>query len=241
MSSLDTRAIVIAVAMFVALTVFDGELRAQEYSAWTAPQVGPILHNTVVSAPDGETPDTRTDIGQGELAECWFDETSWQDRDCNLSNNSIVDDLMGDYSWSLSGSQASYSSLDSSLEFSSTHGNGVVLISSPYAGSVSVILSVEDSGAHGAIHEVAEATQEFALKSPTGATYAKSAWMNIFNPVIPPQENKLGAAQGFLVTLQPLSMDYQRMNFREWFGDATEDIFPDGNTKWTSPQGAKSA
>jgi hypothetical protein len=111
------------------------------YSPGPAPTIGDIQTMCVEPLP---APQDRTDVGIGELINCWIDTTTWSDTDIYTDpygNQSYVSDTLGSITWSVSGPatiypNVTYDSTPVTLEIDLTDA----------ISAVTVIATVVDSG-----------------------------------------------------------------------------------------------
>ncbi|MCY2951883.1 MAG: hypothetical protein NTU53_07880 [Planctomycetota bacterium] len=190
---------------------------ADTYSANVAPTLGAMTSETVATTPATRT---RTTVGLAEPVVCTIDSSTWADKDCNDTLNTIVDDSIGTRQWSASGA-GTVSPTTAGTNDSAT----MTAHKSP--GSVTVTVTVKDSETK--YNETLTKTKTFTVIAPTG----ESATVSSNSPYGAAGTNTIGACTVFLVTMNPTTVNFSYGTYREniaaqayTWPDGTNETFP---------------
>ena len=192
-------------------------LRADTFTEKTQATIHDITSQTEATTP---TTRTRTTIGIGEKVTCSIDPSSWVDKDCDVTTNTIVDDAMGTVAWTKSGAGGS---------INNATGNSTDLTASKTPAGVTVIATIPDSGAKYSDAPIVK-SKAFTVIAPTSLTYTKNA-------DTPPWtawtvgDKLLGARTTYNVVVNPTTVSFYKASIQENIATAT-DHWPDGSA-WT--------
>lgn len=192
------------------------------FGAWY--DCGQATIDGIVSLTTATTPANRdrTSIGIGETVSCSINADSWKDCDYESGEDIVVWDTIGTVAWSVTG--------DASI--STQSGDATTMTAWLTAGdsSATVTATVSDSGSRYVDTAVVK-TKSYTIRVPSGEAVAKTS-----DPGFPPPGTlRIGAKTIYSVTVQPTTVSFYAVSFREHI-PAFYYLWPDGTS--TSNQSA---
>jgi hypothetical protein len=194
----------ISILVLMSLVTISAFTAYGAYTQDTAANIGQMTSDTVKSAPDGTTPDTRTTIGLGEQVVCSINSGTWSDSDCNQATGRLESDTIGDRVWAAStGGEISPSGVTQADSTTLTAGND--------PDTCVVLVHVYDSEEK-FTDPCVERTKTFTIIKPTGETTVFDSWNSTYPQIA-----------GFEATLTPTSANFTNISVIEQDGTGSAD------------------